>query len=43
MAGNQVATVPRKLWEHSHPESTQMWQFMQEVNDRSKRDLKVRS
>jgi acetoacetyl-CoA synthetase len=25
-------TVPRKLWEHPHPKSTQMWKFMQNVN-----------
>lgn len=42
MAESQVYTVPRKLWEHPHPESTQMWQFIREVNEQSHRDLKVR-
>ncbi|KAI6782428.1 acetoacetyl-CoA synthetase [Emericellopsis cladophorae] len=27
-----VQTVPRKLWEHPNPESTTMYQFMQDVN-----------
>ncbi|KAF3770835.1 acetoacetate-CoA ligase [Cryphonectria parasitica EP155] len=34
-------TMPRKLWEHADPKSTQMWQFMQEVNRKSGRDLKT--
>lgn len=41
MSGTQIATIPRKLWEHPNPKSTQMWQFMQEVNEQSNRDLKV--
>ncbi|KAK3359331.1 hypothetical protein B0T25DRAFT_532661 [Lasiosphaeria hispida] len=27
-----AAAVPRKLWEHPDPKSTQMWQFLQHVN-----------
>lgn len=41
MADIQKSSMPRKLWQHPHPERTQMWQFMQEVNKKSGRDLKV--
>lgn len=33
--------VPRKLWEHPDPKSTQMWRFMQDINRESRRDLEV--
>lgn len=35
--------VPRKLWEHPDPEATLMWKFMQEVNEKSNRSLKVKT
>lgn len=38
-----AVALPRKLWEHPDPESTQMWKFMQEVNRKSGRGLKVRN
>lgn len=38
---NQV--LPRKLWEHPDPKSTQLWKFMQEVNRKSGRNLQVRN
>lgn len=38
---NNVA-VPRKLWEHPDPKSTLMYKFMEEVNAKSGRNLKVR-
>lgn len=34
-------TVPRKLWEHPDPKSTNMWRFMQEANQRNNLNLKV--
>lgn len=43
MEANRQALVPRKLWEHPDPKSTLMWRFMQEVNEKSSRDLKVSS
>lgn len=33
--------LPRKLWEHPDPKSTLMWEFLQDVNRRSGRDLTV--
>lgn len=35
------AEVPRKLWEHPDPTSTQMWHFMQDVN--KKHGLRLRT
>lgn len=43
MSQSQVSAVPRKLWEHPNPRSTQMWQFIQDVNEKSNRDIKVRT
>jgi acetoacetyl-CoA synthetase len=34
--------IPRKLWEHPNPESTEMYRFMQEVNTQHNLELKVR-
>lgn len=34
-------TVPRKLWEHPNPESTDMYRFMQEVNNKHGLQIKV--
>jgi len=34
-------TVPRKLWEHPNPESTLMHQFMQELNEKERLQLKA--
>ncbi|KAI1180847.1 acetoacetate-CoA ligase [Nemania sp. FL0916] len=34
-----AAAVPRKLWEHPNPKSTQMWEFMQLVNKKHHLDL----
>jgi len=33
--------VPRKLWEHGSPESTLMYRFMEEVNQKQRLQLKV--
>lgn len=33
--------IPRKLWEHPDPESTPMWQFLQNVNKRHGLSLKT--
>src|SRR4051812_9315968 len=35
------AEVPRKLWEHPDPASTQMWHFMQDAN--KKHGLQLRT
>lgn len=35
--------MPRKLWEHSDPDSTHMAQFMRDVNKRRGLQLKVNS
>jgi hypothetical protein len=34
--------VPRKLWEHPAPESTEMYRLMQEINAKHNLELKVR-
>lgn len=34
-----INTLPRKLWEHPNPKETNMWRFMQKVNE--KRGLKM--
>ncbi|KAK1826774.1 acetoacetyl-CoA synthetase [Podospora conica] len=34
-------TLPRKLWEHPDPKSTQMWKFMQTVNTSHNLQLKT--
>lgn len=34
--------VPRKLWEHSNPQSTAMYRLMQEINGKHGLQLKVR-
>ncbi|KAM0335683.1 hypothetical protein ACHAQA_000732 [Verticillium albo-atrum] len=34
-------TVPRKLWEHPNPKSTQMWKFIQEVNQKYSLNLQT--
>ncbi|KAI0457930.1 hypothetical protein F5B21DRAFT_56895 [Xylaria acuta] len=34
-----AATIPRKLWEHPNPKSTQLWEFMQLVNQKYRLDL----
>lgn len=36
-----LVSIPRKLWEHPDPKSTLMWRFMQEVNEKSNRNLQV--
>jgi acetoacetyl-CoA synthetase len=33
--------VPRKLWEHPNPESTEMYRFMQEINKKNNLQLQV--
>jgi hypothetical protein len=33
--------VPRKLWEHTDPQSTQMWTFMQLMNQKYNLSLTV--
>jgi hypothetical protein len=42
-AGDKMAEleVPKKLWEHPDPKSTEMYRFMQEVNQKYKLNLKV--
>lgn len=37
---SQVA-VPRKLWEHPDPKSTLMYEFMQDINQKSGQKLEV--
>jgi hypothetical protein len=34
-------TVPRKLWEHPNPETTEMYRLMQEINKNHNLQLKV--
>lgn len=34
--------LPRKLWEHPDPKSTDMYKFMQEVNKKHGLNLQVR-
>lgn len=41
MATITTEDLPRKLWEHPDPKSTQMWKLMQEVNRKSGRNLQV--
>lgn len=41
MDTDRDVVLPRKLWEHPDPESTQMYKFMHEVNRKSGRDLQV--
>lgn len=41
MAASQVQELPRKLWEHSDPKSTEMYKFMQNVNRKHGLNLKV--
>ncbi|KAF7524944.1 hypothetical protein G7054_g11257 [Neopestalotiopsis clavispora] len=36
-----AATLPRKLWEHPDPQSTEMYKFMQTVNQKHKLNLKT--
>ncbi|ETS77143.1 hypothetical protein PFICI_11017 [Pestalotiopsis fici W106-1] len=36
-----AATIPRKLWEHPDPQSTEMYKFMQSVNQKHKLNLKT--
>lgn len=36
-----VETMPRKLWEHPDPQSTAMWRFMQEANQRYHLNLRT--
>lgn len=38
-----ATSLPRKLWEHPDPESTEMYRFMQEANKRYSLKLKVSS
>ena len=33
--------VPRKLWEHANPESTEMYKFMQAANKKHNLELRV--
>lgn len=35
--------IPRKLWEHPDPKSTQMYQYLQSVNSKFNLQLKVSS
>ncbi|SPQ21762.1 290982cb-4c7f-4d37-86a6-1dcc16fe345b [Thermothielavioides terrestris] len=37
----QAASLPRKLWEHPHPESTLMYRFMQDLNRKHGLHLKT--
>lgn len=34
-------TVPRKLWEHPDPKGTLMYEFMQDINQKSGQKLEV--
>jgi hypothetical protein len=34
-------TIPRKLWEHPSPETTEMYRLMQEINKRHNLQLNV--
>ncbi|CAJ2508203.1 Uu.00g093890.m01.CDS01 [Anthostomella pinea] len=36
-----MAAIPRKLWEHPNPTTTQVWQFMQRINKKYHLDLKT--
>ncbi|EAQ90514.1 hypothetical protein CHGG_02449 [Chaetomium globosum CBS 148.51] len=37
----QAVSVPRKLWQHPDPESTQMYRFMQDLNHKHNLQLKT--
>lgn len=39
---DSVMKLPRKLWEHPDPKSTDMYKFMQEVNKKHGLNLQVR-
>ncbi|GAB1314251.1 hypothetical protein MFIFM68171_04461 [Madurella fahalii] len=39
--GRAAVPVPRKLWEHPNPESTLMYQFMQDINGKHGLNLKT--
>ncbi|KAK4453670.1 hypothetical protein QBC34DRAFT_291347 [Podospora aff. communis PSN243] len=41
MATQQQSSLPRKLWEHPSPESTQMYQFLQSLNQKYKLALRT--
>ncbi|KAI1501119.1 acetoacetyl-coenzyme A synthetase [Biscogniauxia marginata] len=36
-----MAAVPRKLWEHPNPRTTQMWELMQRINNKYHINLKT--
>ncbi|KAH9998567.1 acetoacetyl-coenzyme A synthetase [Xylariaceae sp. FL0662B] len=36
-----MVSVPRKLWEHPNPESTQMYEFLQHINKKHPTNLKT--
>jgi acetoacetyl-CoA synthetase len=36
-----LETMPRKLWEHPNPKTTEMWQFMQNCNSRFGLNMQV--
>ncbi|KAH6626286.1 hypothetical protein B0J18DRAFT_136610 [Chaetomium sp. MPI-SDFR-AT-0129] len=39
--GQQAVAVPRKLWQHPDPQSTQMYRFMQDVNRQHGQQIKT--
>ncbi|KJR82982.1 acetoacetyl-CoA synthetase [Sporothrix schenckii 1099-18] len=43
MAVSQIQALPRKLWEHPDPKSTEMYKFLQKVNSKHALHLKVRA
>lgn len=43
MVSPQAMELPRKLWEHSNPKSTEMYKFMQKVNRKHGLNLMVRT
>lgn len=43
MTSSQVQELPRKLWEHPDPKSTEIYKFMQNVNRKHGLNLKVRT
>ncbi|KAI1117272.1 acetoacetate-CoA ligase [Nemania sp. NC0429] len=36
-----ATAIPRKLWEHPNPKSSQLWDFMQSINQKHHLDLKT--
>lgn len=36
-----ASPIPRKLWEHPNPQGTNIYKFMQEVNQKNNLNIKV--